>query len=87
MHQQQMKFPKFERMTREERKEQLVRIVTNSLCTLTLLDVCKRAGIRKSNHVRGMLEELIEEGEILHGRPIPQSNGNSAITYQSRFPF
>jgi len=85
MEQLTMKFRKYERMEREDRKDQLYSVVSRSEVPLVLLEIARRAGLCKSNHVRALLEELVESGDLVHGPLRAQPNGIHAITYVATF--
>lgn len=80
-----MPFRKFERLEREDRLDQLYGIVSRSEVPLTMLEISRRAGLRKSNHIRSMLEELVENDDLTHGPCRVTPNGNAAITYVATF--
>jgi len=61
---------------RPDRLVQFARILDRAGCWLTVRHVAQLAGMRKSYHVQGLLDELVETGlaertTMNTGRPIP----------------
>ena len=64
-------------MTRDERKQQLLRLLSETNAQLTISQLCRRAGIRKTPYAVRLIDELfhdglieIEESTLVNGLPV-----------------
>lgn len=63
-HQQELFSVRYATMTRQERLDQLLRIITNANGPLTITQIARLAGLKKSPYVIDLLNRLADDGEI-----------------------
>lgn len=87
MNQQSLPFSSYSYLPRPDRLEQIYEVLARQSAPLTLAQVARLIGLRKSNHVRGMLEEMVMAGDLVHGPEFRHPNGHIILTYLAPLPF